>query len=162
MLSLDDLTGIIAYGIYQQRKREWIQRCRERDGAPPSEQAVRDFSYGFQEITINSLRQEAEGILYKFGSSYAEDQMQEMTGTALNQGVLNEVAEFRRETKSLRDFVGHRTGYTHHIYTHVVGFLAIAGVIGLVTVAANFDTAPWDIVSAVKRIIFGQHSSSPP
>ena len=105
---------------------------------------------------LSALRAEADGILYKFGNEFADALLPDMTLAAFNQRTREEIAEFRRDAKGLREFVGVRTGYTHHLKTHVIGFLAIAGLIGLVTLAANFDNAPRDIVNGIGRLLSGR------
>ena len=155
----DDLAGMVAYGLYQQRKREWIASCQERDKCLPSEAAVKDFSFTYRGTVIVALRDEADGLLYRFSADLSESQLPDMIRHSFNQRAVEEVSEFRRELTAFRKYLRDRTGYTHHLMTHVVGFLSIAGLIALVTLAAEFDNGPRQIVDGIVKVLTG-HSGS--
>ena len=61
----DDLPGIVAYGVYQQRKRQWISDCVKKDGCMPAVPDVKGFSFSFRDNALLSLREEAEGTLFR-------------------------------------------------------------------------------------------------
>ena len=151
----DDLVGIIAYGIYQQRKRTWLESCKSRDNCFPAEQIVKEYSFSYRADAIAALRKEAEGYLYNFGEQYSQSQLADLQATAFNQRTIEEIGQFKRQYEYLTHLVGERTGYTHHIKTHIAGFLIIAGIIALVSIAANFDDGPKQVVSGIWKFLSG-------
>ena len=57
-----DITGLVAYGVYQTRKREWIAACLGRDNALPSEASVKEYSFSIRDSQLESLRSDAVQI----------------------------------------------------------------------------------------------------
>ncbi|MCJ2025103.1 hypothetical protein [Methylobacterium sp. J-067] len=117
VLESGDLAGLVAYGYYQQRKRQWIDACKAK-GAPPTEQQIKDFAFGFQEDQLKALKSEAEGTLFRFGESMIESRMADMQETVYN-------AKTTEELTKLKSKIEHISGYKHHIVGHVVGFVVL-------------------------------------
>jgi hypothetical protein len=122
VLSSDDLTGIVAYGLYQLQKREWIAYHEQRYGCLPSEDAVKNYSVGIRDAAITALRNNAEGRLFRFGEVLVSARLPEMQERAFNNRTKVELAAARDELKKVSIDLNRRTGYLHHIICHVLGF----------------------------------------
>src|SRR5690242_9532554 len=81
----DDLPGLVAYAIYQQRKRAWIKGCLERHRRYPTEEEIKNYSAVFyEEPQINSMKREADAILAEFAGVIGERRALEMQEQAFN------------------------------------------------------------------------------
>lgn len=121
----DDIPGLVAYGIYQIRKREWIQEHKKRFSCVPTLDEVRKYSFSQRNSTLDSLRHEAEASMYRFAEVFMRDRIDEMEHEAFNERAITEFGE-------LQTLIKRRSGYRHHIVGHVVGFgvlVAIAAVV---------------------------------
>lgn len=66
-LTVDHLTGLIAYGIYKQTKREYVAMWRAEFGHPPSEGDLRAWSQSQTGPTqLKGLRKNAAEILREY------------------------------------------------------------------------------------------------
>jgi hypothetical protein len=128
----DDLIGIVAYGIYQRRKRFWIDDFQKDCGRYPTWRERRAYAFGYRQDAILSLREEAEGVMAAFAEDAIDNRIQEMQTDALQAKtyeVLNRV--HRRITE-----IG---GYWHHIVGHLVAFFVLAGLVLVVTVTVQYE-----------------------
>jgi hypothetical protein len=114
----DDIPGLVAYGIYQIRKREWIEEYQKERGHLPTREEVRNYSFGWRDGSLDSLRGEAEADMFRFAESVMKKKIAEMEGVAFNLRTVNEIADLKR-------LVRHCGGYRHHIVGHVIGFLVL-------------------------------------
>jgi hypothetical protein len=89
----DDVPGMVAYGIYQIRKREWITFHKQRFDCWPTSEEVRKYSLSLRDNAVDALRQEAEADMYRFAEVIMHDRLREMARTAFNE----------RTLRSLRD-----------------------------------------------------------
>jgi hypothetical protein len=126
----DDIVGLVAYGIYQVRKREWIEDFRRRHGCLPAEQVVRDHSEGYQNSSLTALRQEAEGRLASFATEIAESQLPELQERAFNSRATQELEKIHGEIKRIGR-------YRHHIAGHIIGFATLVLIVILISAAVN-------------------------
>jgi hypothetical protein len=118
----NDLPGIIAYGIYQTRKRAWIEAYKTRHGALPTVDELKGFSFGFQDDALAALREEAEGDMFRFAETLMNERTSEMMKTAFDARVIAEVESLRVQVRG----VGR---YRHHVVGHLIGFaVLVAGV----------------------------------
>lgn len=163
----DDFVGIVAYGIYQQRKRGWIADCEKRDGSPPSDAARKDYSFSYREADLIALREEARNKLFRFSNEIVNSQMPDLQRRAFNQRTVDEVSQYKRdvvswrseimeEVRSLKATLHERTGYGHHIKTHVAGFICLAALIALLTLASNYETSPKEAAKSLIEKLIGQ------
>ncbi len=81
----DDLVGLVAYGLYQLRKREWVAAHLAKNGRSPSEDDVKAYSFHFQEGSLDALTHEAEGIMYRYGEEYVQGRLPELQQVAFNE-----------------------------------------------------------------------------
>jgi hypothetical protein len=124
----NDLPGLIAYGIYQIRKRAWIDACKSKHGLIPSVEELKSFSFGFQADALASLRDEAEGSMFRFAENVMNKRTEEMMQTAFDSRVIAEIEDLKKQIR-------HVGSYRHHIVGHLIGFAV------LVFVAAFFGFA---------------------
>jgi hypothetical protein len=68
----DDLIGIVAYGLYQKEKREWIDYIASTKGCKPSRDEVQQFSYSYRDSALTKLLSQAEGRLSAFGDEITQ------------------------------------------------------------------------------------------
>jgi len=145
----EDLTGLVAYGIYQQRKRQWMTSLAE-EGRQPSEDELKSFARGFQDSALASLKDEAAGTLFRFSSSVMDARMTEMTDNAFNQRALNEL-------NTLNSKIDHISGYKHHIVGHVAGFVVLVLLTFIFSVAITREPH----LSALVSSIFSKQEATP-
>jgi hypothetical protein len=126
--SSNDIPGLVAYGIYQIRKREWIEKYENTHRHPPGRDEVKNYSFGWGDGALNSLRGEAEADMFRFTEKIMAKKIEEMKSTAFNVRAINEVDDLKKLMR--------RCGsYRHHIVGHVIGFgvlVVIVAVLALV------------------------------
>jgi hypothetical protein len=89
------------------------------------------------------LRQEAEGILFRFAEEIIESKKSGMVAEAFNQRAVNEISDLRTRLSS--EFTGLReqfkkvSGYRHHIVGHVFGFIVLVLLVFIFTVAVKYE-----------------------
>jgi hypothetical protein len=119
-----DLVGLVAYGLYQRRKRAWIRDFQAKFGRYPNQEERDGYSFTYREGGVIALRNEAEGTLAAFGERLVEEQIDALRADALSlqtQAVLTGI-----DTKI--DKVG---SYWHHIVGHLAGFVILVGLVAL-------------------------------
>ena len=80
----NDLVGLVAYGLYQRRKRAWIIDYHAKNGRFPT-QAERDgYAFSYRESALNGMRTDAEGALAAFGEQVAQEQIETLRSDALS------------------------------------------------------------------------------
>jgi hypothetical protein len=78
-----------------------------------------------------------------------------MQSQAFNQRVTSEILVARKSLQELKDEVIKRTGYAHHITTHVAGFVAIAFLGTVLAFAVANDFHPVDVGRNIVERITG-------
>ena len=119
-----DLIGLVAYGLYQRRKRTWLHAFHTQHGRYPSPEERNSFSFGHQADAINALRNEAENVLAAFGESVVEDQIDRLRTDALS-------AQTQAVLSGIDSKIATVGSYQHHIVGHLAGFLVLVGIIWL-------------------------------
>jgi hypothetical protein len=127
-----DLIGLVAYGLYQRRKRCWIKDFQEKTGRYPSAADREFYAFGYRDDAISALRQEAEGVMATFGEQTIEGQLPELRRDALN-------AETQAVLSSIDNRINHLNGYGHHIVGHLVGFLVLVGGFAVLALILHFE-----------------------
>lgn len=123
-----DIPGLVAYGIYQTRKREWIDTYKKERGRSPSEEEVKNYSFGWRDGSLEALRGEAEADMFRFAEAIMQNKIHQMIGDAFNERTVQEIGDLKGLVRSC-------SGYRHHIVGHVAGFgvlVVIAAFIGFV------------------------------
>ncbi|KAB0676717.1 hypothetical protein [Aureimonas leprariae] len=69
----DQLTGMVAYGLYKQAKREWTTAHYERHGRKPSEDELASYIATWTPSMVQNLREQANGIVLAFGGFLVEE-----------------------------------------------------------------------------------------
>lgn len=127
-----DLVGLVAYGLYQRRKRCWINDFKAKNGRYPTA-AERDFyAFGYRDDAIVALRREAEGVMATFAEQAIEEQLPELRRDALT-------AEIQAVLSSVDNRINHLNGYGHHIVGHLVGFLVLVGGFAVLALILHFE-----------------------
>lgn len=146
----DELTAFVAYGLYQKQKREWIDHYTQSHECLPSEDEVKEYSNGYRNSKISALLDAAEAALFRYNSDFTESRIPEMQSRAFNQRVTSEIIIAKKSLEEIKDEIVRRTGYRHHITTHVAGFVAIAFLGSVLAFAVANDFNP---VEAGRNII---------
>lgn len=81
----DDLVGLVAYGLYQQRKRQWMDDLRKEHDRLPTDDELQAHAYGYRGRALRSLRNDAEGILFRFTESVIESRIAILDGGGIQQ-----------------------------------------------------------------------------
>ncbi len=147
----DELTAMVAYGLYQHRKREWIEYHKLQHGDLPSEDEVKAYSVSQRDTAINGLINEAEVKMFRFADDYANGQLPTLQKNAFNERTKVELAAARDELKNISKYIKSRTGFRHHVTAHILGFAALLVIIAFFTFALNFDKSPLEIVNVVRE-----------
>jgi hypothetical protein len=72
-----DLIGLVAYGLYQRRKRYWIKDFREKHQRFPTATEREEYSFSYRDDAIDALRREAEGVMAAFADEAIQEQLPE-------------------------------------------------------------------------------------
>jgi hypothetical protein len=128
----NDIVGLVAYGLYQQRKRAWIDDFRSQRHRVPSEQELKDYSFGHREDALGALRQEAEGSLFGFSEELIDARIGELKDQAFNARTLSELTD-------LKGRINHLGGYWHHIVGHLAGFVCLVGIAVVFALIVAFE-----------------------
>jgi hypothetical protein len=75
--------GVIAYGIYKQRKREWATGVRETTGRPPTPQEIQAWVGSWTPTAIDGARSNAAEVLSAFAQSVIKDEEPRILARAL-------------------------------------------------------------------------------
>lgn len=126
----DDLIGIVAYGLYKQSKREWIQRYAERhEGCRPSPEHLMDYVDRYSESDLGRFRDQAEDMMLRFAEVIIEDRAPAIRQEAL---VIDVVSRFDQISALVRDNGSTKKNVVANIYANLilggVTFLLVIGV----------------------------------
>jgi hypothetical protein len=168
----DDLVGLVAYSLYQKRKREWIAHWEQTHGVAPSWKEIQIFISGQRDTAISDLKESATAKLYRFAESIAESRTSELQDKAFNRAVSKEIGvardmlkniniEFTTKLDDVKGELLHRTGFKHHIYTHVAGFFVIAVLFGAFLFAYQYHYNTIDVGRAILEKFTGGGSHEP-
>lgn len=144
----DDLTGLVAYGLYQQRKRSWIEAYSKEHGVLPEVEPRKAYAFTYTPKVIDALRKEAESFLLDFAELIKEEAKDEMQLEALN-------GRLAKELLTLTSKINKISGYRHHVVGHVVGFFSL--VILVICASMIIDHEP-SVAEFVKQL-FGHASA---
>jgi hypothetical protein len=153
-----DIAGMIAYGLYQQRKREWISDCLEKNGALPCKDEVKNHSNGYKTSALKALRDQADGILFQFGEEYADSKLSELQRKAFNSRAIAEISSAKEDLDKIYRKIVETSGYVHHMKTHIAGFFALAALIALVTVLVQYEKSPGEFLKMFSG--YGEHEAT--
>jgi hypothetical protein len=141
--SPEDLPGLVAYGFYKSRKRQWIIEFEQENGRAPTKDECLGYSFGFREQALLALRDEAEGTLFRFAEGVIDSRKPELVSEAFNQRVINELSSmktsFAADISGLREQLKKVTGYRHHIVGHVIGFIVLLLLVFIFSVAIKYE-----------------------
>src|SRR5207302_1008283 len=115
-----DLIGLIAYGIYQRRKRAWMKDFCGSNGRHPNAEERGAYAFGYRQDAIESLRGDAESVMAEFAEQAIEERTAEMQANALDAETHEVLTSINRQLTELG-------GYWHHIVGHMIGFAVLAG-----------------------------------
>jgi hypothetical protein len=138
----DDLVGLVAYGLYQQRKREWMAAHEKMRGSAPTEDDLKAHALNYQQSMIDAIKTEAEGILFAFSDEIMEAKKPQMISDALNARTTEELASLRSSIRKI-------SSYRHHIIGHVIGFFVLVGLVVAVTLAIKYEPHLRDWVGVI-------------
>ena len=127
-----DIVGLIAYGFYQQRKRDWIQSYRSKNGRWPDQQQRDEFSFGFRDKALGDLRSNAEGAMFRFAEEIVAQRTQELRRNALAAETRETLSEIERKLTKLDT-------YKHHIFGHLLGFGALILIAAVFALGVKFE-----------------------
>ncbi len=141
--SPEDLPGLVAYGLYKSRKRQWISDFETANGKPPTKEECLGYSFGFRDQSLSALREEAEGALFRFAEDVIESRKPELMVESFNQRAINEIADLKTRWASdiaeLRGQLRKVSGYRHHIVGHVFGFAVLVLLVFIFSVAIKYE-----------------------
>jgi len=143
----DDLSGLVAYGLYQQRKRQWMKAVKDERSCQPSEEELRAHAFGYRDDALTALRNEGESILFRFAEAVIDSRMVKISEEAFN-------ARTTAELFALRGSIKRISGYKHHIVGHVVGFMVLVLLAFIFTVAITYEP---HLASLFSRLRGGAH-----
>lgn len=137
-----DIPGLVAYGLYQIRKREWIAKHQREFSCLPVLDDVKKFSFGWGDGALEALRQEAEADMFRFTESIIDSQSEELMSNAYN-------AKTVAEIEDLKKLIRRKTGYRHHIAGHVVGFAVLVVITALVLFGIKHEPSLASVVDMI-------------
>jgi hypothetical protein len=138
----DDLAGLVAYGLYQTRKREWLKDFQAEHNRLPEQQDLVAYAFTYRDDVLISLKEQARGSLYKFSSEIMRVQTLKMQEDALNGRILAELSGIGKR-------LGKISGYRHHIVGHIFGFFALLALALFITFAISHEPSIGDFVRKI-------------
>ena len=154
--SEEDLPGVVAYGLYQRRKREWIGYYKSHHGHLPPEDQVKNYSAGQRDTATRALKEEARGVLFRFGAQYAQEQLPELQRQALNAATLEKISEFDGKLTIIRERLEHRTSLGYHLRTHITAFFIVVGLLALIAFAGSYELSPKEVSHKLINLFSGK------
>jgi hypothetical protein len=139
----DDIPGLVAYGIYQIRKREWVDKHEKQYGCLPPRDDVKKYSFTWGDGALDSLRHEAEARMFRFAENVVESQYNDLMKNAFNEQTVTELGEVKK-------LVQKQGGFLHHIIGHIVGFVALVFITALVLYAIGHEPSISGAVDWIK------------
>jgi hypothetical protein len=128
-----DLVALVAYGLYQRRKRAWMEKFRnDHNGCHPTEKERMGFALGFQDEMIGALRRDAEGYLASFAATIADQRTEEFKLNALD-------FRAREALTGINDKLTKLDTYKHHIFGHLFGFATLIIIVALVALGIKYE-----------------------
>ena len=82
-----------------------------------------------------------------------------MQSKAFNHRVASEIVVAKKLLEDVRNVITKRTGYKHHIITHITGFIAIAVIFTALAFAFAHDFSPTEISRNIVDVITGHKSN---
>jgi hypothetical protein len=127
-----DLVGLVAYGLYQRRKRCWLKDFQTKHKRYPTPEERDSYSFGYRDDAVEALRREAEGGMAVFAEGAIEEQLPELRRGALD-------SETQAVLGSIDNRLIHLGGYGHHIVGHLVGFVILVGGLAILAVLISYE-----------------------
>ena len=124
----DDIVGLLAYGIYEQRKRKWASDFFDEKKRFPSLENLADYDFHYRDEDLISLRQAAEAHFFEYSEAVKDQAIEELKLIALEGRLESELAALNK-----------RTGYEHHIVGHVIGFVVLVIIAIFVKFAIDYE-----------------------
>lgn len=150
----DDIVGLVAYGLYQQRKRQWLRDYEAENNRKPCVVELQNFSFGFRGGTVDSLREEAEGQIVSISEALIEEKLPEMQERAFDARTTKELEQLKEavaaasqqlrtavtsESQELKTAVRHVSTFRHHIVGHAVGFVVLVFLVYAATIVGTHE-----------------------
>jgi len=144
------LIGLVAYGLYQRRKRKWITDFCSENGRHPTVEERRAYSFSYRQDSIEALLSDAENVMGAFAQQTIDDRAGELQADALAAETHEVLGDIYRRLIEIG-------GYWHHIVGHLVGFAVLAGLVFAVTLIVRYEPSldriqhqePKDIISVL-------------
>src|SRR5947207_10818214 len=92
VLSGQKLIGFIAYALYEEAKREWVDHFRNGQGRYPAEQELREYERSWTASRLDGLKSAAVQILASYADTVASQVEVQVLRRAVNQRFLRGVA----------------------------------------------------------------------
>ena len=146
-----DLIGLVAYGLYQRRKRCWMEDFHKKHGRFPTQDERDSYAFSYREDAIEALRGEAEGVMAAFAEEAIQQQLPDLRTDALG-------AETRAVLSGIDARLNHLGGYWHHIVGHLIGFLLLVGIVAL----GSFIVRNEPTIEGAYNWVFGNKSHPEP
>jgi small-conductance mechanosensitive channel len=80
---VEQLSGLVAYGLYKVAKREWAADLGRRKGRPPNQEELNAYILTWTDSRIRGLEEQAETVLGNFAASVVEDSTPKIREDAL-------------------------------------------------------------------------------
>ncbi|WP_194164507.1 hypothetical protein [Microvirga thermotolerans] len=80
---VEQLSGLVAYGLYKVAKREWAADLRRRHQRGPTPEELHAYILTWTESRIRGLEEQAESVLGNFATSVVEDNTPKIREDAL-------------------------------------------------------------------------------
>jgi hypothetical protein len=137
----DDLIGLLAYGLYERQKRDFVVSHRKRNGGrSPSETELAAVTSNYLSPDLrNTLRDRASQILSSYAETYVEAMEPQIQLDAVNSDALRQVREIEKS-------VARRTGFWRQVRVDFTVTLPLLVLFGALAIAAVFFRS--DIVDA--------------
>ena len=141
----DDLIGLLAYGLYERQKRDWVVSHRRRhSGRNPSETELAAVTSNYLSADMRTtLRDRAAHVLSGYAETYVEALEPQIRISTLS-------SETLRQARELEDSVRKRVGFWRQVRSGFVVALLLTLVFAAMLVGAILFGA--DIVEAVRSL----------
>jgi hypothetical protein len=141
---LEDIEGLLAYGIFKQSERDWIRRFHAAEGRPPTTaETTSHFYRSYDEGDIERLRTEAESKMLSFALSILDSERPKIEADAAT-------AEHDSQLDAIRDEIRKAGGFGRAIVAGVISSFVFAVLI-LAFVATWYAPGVRDIIRGMTQ-----------
>jgi hypothetical protein len=122
----EQLSGIVAYGLYKIAKREWAADLWKREKRAPTPQELEAYIRTWTDSRLRGAHEQAESVLGAFASSVVESATPSIRESAIRDRIETNLAEFKRSQEGQGRWSIFYSIVSNFIYTILLILIVLA------------------------------------